>query len=858
MALDARPPTFAILTNFDDCYEVGYLCAAVNAAYCKRWGYRFVPCVLSQEEMQSICAGRHYAWAKIALFTWLFTPERSSLAARAVFQDRLGGDAARVALLSSVEYLVWVDGDALAVDHGVALASFVAAERRSKALVVGEDMSWADWLNTGVFFVRADSEWARGLWAEAWDRCDPSFHHAPFWDQSALCQALAQRGEFQPDVLGARATGRSSSEHPWFSWAGGRPSKETEHMRVVDTGSLQFANPLHAHFVLHLCGYTAKHALCLEVLRLGVLRNVRRADLPDGISTAAVLGPLAGPRWQEACCVVGEAVASAPAWPWGWPKVARRGVGGVLLLRVDLAECVGRWSVHGGTEEPAVASAQAPTAWAIASLREKHGEQRLLIDDCAPLRADDRPQEGPVAANTTRVALWQLCDYILGLPPPVHAVLGRLSTRRQWRAARWRPWSCQGDRAKKITPPWELDVASGSKPLDVLDGSGTELRGLNANLAYDAILHLAPPGAELRLHCPSASQDIHFAIWQLEGESEYALFPPRVTLAQGACDAPLFDASQSLVDPWCVGPDLEPSRAVLQAGEVLLLPASWWIASISLSPSLAVWRPWISAPIVDAHKTSRRSLANAIARIQATSQLGIYDTTLPNLVIQAGASTSLGWLKQIMRAGSGSPAGAGLAIFNAVAHVDLLSHDGRGLQSTRFAHNPAPHVFTISMGAPLPFGKRFADVLRSMALSEVALVALQSEARIAGVLVLIVELLAVREPPTRVSVLPEPRLAGGWSWFGDMENWLGSPPGHEPVDQVEEARRREATNRQDMASTAAPLNTTRCCAAAPAVSARSSGKFFGGVGFTTAQGCRRCGWALARGRRKGVRRNVAG
>merc|ERR1719482_1903245 len=93
------------------------------------------------------------------------------------------------------------------LDHDVELDRYVEGPARSKAMVVAEDMSWSDWINTGVIFVRTDSDWVRDIWSEAWTSTAPRFHHAPFWDQSALCHALAKRGEFRPDVLGATPPG---------------------------------------------------------------------------------------------------------------------------------------------------------------------------------------------------------------------------------------------------------------------------------------------------------------------------------------------------------------------------------------------------------------------------------------------------------------------------------------------------------------------------------------------------------------------------------------------------------------------------------------------------------------------------
>eukprot|EP00971_Amphidinium_carterae_P294287 5843233-Amphidinium_carterae.1 len=109
---------------------------------------------------------------------------------------------------------------------------------------------------------------------EAWETAHQHFHHAPFWDQSAFCQTLARRKEFLPGVLGAMPTGCKPSHDPWFSWKGGAVSKETVHLHIVDCASLQFANPLHAKFILHFCGYSNKLELSQQTLALRAVHGV--------------------------------------------------------------------------------------------------------------------------------------------------------------------------------------------------------------------------------------------------------------------------------------------------------------------------------------------------------------------------------------------------------------------------------------------------------------------------------------------------------------------------------------------------------------------------------------------------------
>ena len=106
--------------------------------------------------------------------------------------------------------------------------------------------------------------------------------------------------------------------------------------------SLQFANPLHAQFILHLCGFSEKLTLCrtpmatCSMFHLGYSRqlyevdsacrtvSLRRKICQSGIlrnfSFQADFGnqphKLAGPLWKASLEVLAEAVEACPL---GWP-----------------------------------------------------------------------------------------------------------------------------------------------------------------------------------------------------------------------------------------------------------------------------------------------------------------------------------------------------------------------------------------------------------------------------------------------------------------------------------------------------------------------------------------------------------
>ncbi|CAK8998506.1 unnamed protein product [Durusdinium trenchii] len=389
-------PRFAVITNFDSAYEIGFQCAAVNEQYCKRWGIPFLPCILEKEEMESICDGRHFAWAKVALFTWLFSPERCSSAARRMFGAWLREEE-KEKLVQTVDYFVWIDGDAMVIDHSRPLKDFVMGRFTRKDLILAEDMSWADCLNTGVFFARSDSAWLRSFWADTWDGSHPRFHQAPFWDQSGICQELAKRREFLPQVLGAMATGVTSG--PWFSWKGGPFLKETPHLGIWDTASLQFANPLHAQFILHLCGYSAKLKLCRNLCRSGVLRNLQL----DGSHQSGAMTTLSShPMWTSARELLQN--IEIKAWAWG--------------------PCGEKPSPRGCLP---VISRPTPAALRWFQLRARHGDAEVVVESIA--------NEG-IGGRRFRGELWQVIDYVRGWPPPCHPVLGKLCRQQLW-CTRW-------------------------------------------------------------------------------------------------------------------------------------------------------------------------------------------------------------------------------------------------------------------------------------------------------------------------------------------------------------------------------------------------------------------------------------
>jgi len=261
-----------LVTLFNDDYEVGFVCAAVNALYGKQHDLPVYPLVLSRAEMDVLCEGRHYAWAKVALLRWIFAAEGDAELTSSGAAKVLGAhlDGAARSDLAAAGWIIWVDADLMVVDHARDLRTFL---RGSKDLVLGEDMADLDWLNTGLVACRTDSPWVRGIWAKFWCEGDPAFHQDEFWDQSAICGCLARWGErgFRPTVVGGKPTGLPAPERPWFSWQGGLRVKETEHLLVLNAGGWQINNPRYAQFAFHAAGMKdkAQEPPCSDCLARG-------------------------------------------------------------------------------------------------------------------------------------------------------------------------------------------------------------------------------------------------------------------------------------------------------------------------------------------------------------------------------------------------------------------------------------------------------------------------------------------------------------------------------------------------------------------------------------------------------------
>lgn len=351
---------FLVVTAFDTSYEVGFLCATVNGAYCAQHGYGFRRELLSPEAMRSLAANRHLAWAKVALLRKLMADDSWSF-----------------------DYLVWIDADALVLNHAVRLEAFVETAAGAD-LIIGEDMADTDLLNTGLMLFRRTS-WCRELLRRWWDESEVRWHHEVCWDQTGLCRVLAKDGFGQ--------------EKPWYSWCGGLRYKRWQQIFVMDCGSFNFKYLNCCSFVFHAVG---ERELPLSLVRCLLPKAERLAAALRFLCHCLPLSSMS-PRSVAA----GHAVAAASqvhrAPPLGWDIELQSWRG------KPLGSC---------------------------AAQKLHSAHSLELQDLSVV--GDVPVQLVQDAQTCTVRLWQLCNYISGDLPPFSPLSA--TSKKPWRLLNWSPW----------------------------------------------------------------------------------------------------------------------------------------------------------------------------------------------------------------------------------------------------------------------------------------------------------------------------------------------------------------------------------------------------------------------------------
>jgi len=128
--------SFLLVTAYSDDYAVGHLTEQVNRAYASKHQYPFHSVKLPVGDMLSAIAPKqHCAWYKILLLRSLLADRQS------LYRNRVG-------------YLMWIDADAIIVDHSKPLHA-VVAQAAERDLIIAEDMNVGCLLNSGIYLLGA-------------------------------------------------------------------------------------------------------------------------------------------------------------------------------------------------------------------------------------------------------------------------------------------------------------------------------------------------------------------------------------------------------------------------------------------------------------------------------------------------------------------------------------------------------------------------------------------------------------------------------------------------------------------------------------------------------------------------------
>ena len=573
----------SLITVFADDDEAGFLCGAVNFCYSERHGYRMLPLTLSRSDMEVLCEGRHFAWAKVALLRWIFAVDGDEWlvgnASAKLLRTRLG-EVVRKTLAAS-EWLVWLDADLMVINHELRIATLI---RDAMHLVLGEHMAEFDWVNTSLLACNTSSAWVRSLWAKLWTESSSKFHHQEFGDQSGLCRCLAKWGEIYPNVIGGQATRVPAPNRPWFSWAGGLRRKKSEHMVVLQASALQINNPKFTEFAFHPFAVCDKKRSLESLIDMGAIRGLRftsnetmRAHF---VTDAAMVYSTeqCSAAWERTFDALFKVAVVGLPFPWDWQQEHRRSWKGQQLVGHVAAN---RDVSFEEQNVPSVFESEAPLSLSFAELSgAAWGDLVVPIWDCMPVRASDPPPASKPHSHGSCAQLHAIISYARGTPPERHIVLAAMDSSRLWRAT-WMPWrECGGASQPSEAPPMQACTAA--------FGSVGTRHAPRSNV--DACIEIAPPGAVLRTHQPTRGKD-GWLLSQLEGAQQVALLPPgdHSACAAAGPHSPLLPSWETAYDPW-VDDKAKVFSAVLRRGEVLFVPIGWWLTARILQPSMCISR----------------------------------------------------------------------------------------------------------------------------------------------------------------------------------------------------------------------------------------------------------------------------
>jgi len=197
----------AVLMSFTADYELGHITFPYNKQYADKHGYDFVCKIWPPSDWMTDKSKRHPTWDKVEMIIELLT-------------SLLRGGGTTVS--ADTTHLLWVDADAVVLNHATSLEQLWTGVPSSTELLIGEDLSTTCLVNCGVFCVRV-SEWSLKLWTDVWaSPMSVRWHRSPHREQSALLKQLVARGE-----------GLNHVPLPFHSYCGGPKLKLFPHVAVL-------------------------------------------------------------------------------------------------------------------------------------------------------------------------------------------------------------------------------------------------------------------------------------------------------------------------------------------------------------------------------------------------------------------------------------------------------------------------------------------------------------------------------------------------------------------------------------------------------------------------------------------------
>ncbi|XRB25001.1 JmjC domain-containing protein [Pseudoscourfieldia marina] len=269
-------------------------------------------------------------------------------------------------------------------------------------------------------------------------------------------------------------------------------------------------------------------------------------------------------------------------------------------------------------------------AWAKAINQKANGDSHKTVVEAKNKQPPRAHHDDPRARTTGDVTIDQLAEYVVDatpLPLPTRnededTSKSATTTTTTWHVHRWRAfennaawlddlprldevpdldWNAHESAAKTEAPPSRPAFLGASSSDDTNDDNKPSAANDNSATASVLLsqyaLSLGPAGAVVRLHTDADGRHVWLAVTC--GRVQVALYGPADHRAIYASESL---ENHSFVDPFA--PDLEayplyraatPLAATLMPGDVLIVPAQWYVVTRALSPHAMISKEFYAA-----------------------------------------------------------------------------------------------------------------------------------------------------------------------------------------------------------------------------------------------------------------------